>query len=75
MTSDFDTLFENQPKLLSSDGAALLISCSRDTIYDMNYRPAKYGIPDGMFLKNGRKLLVRTDRLKNWFISRNGGKP
>jgi hypothetical protein len=70
MNTALDLVFENQPKLLSTDQAAVLVSLSRDTFYDMNYRPAKYGVPLGMFVKNGRKLLVVTDKLRDWFISR-----
>jgi predicted DNA-binding transcriptional regulator AlpA len=68
--SGLESIFENQPKILSPEQAALLIGSTRSTIYDMNYRPRKYGAPKEMFIKNGRRLLVRTDIFKQWFIER-----
>lgn len=63
-------IFDNQPKLLSPEQAAGLVGGSRDTVYDWKYRPKKYDIPKGMFIKFGRKVLIRTDVFKKWFISR-----
>jgi hypothetical protein len=67
---DLASLFENQPKVLSPDMVAALIGIKRETVYDWNYRPEKYNIPAGMLIKFGKKLLVRTDFLETWFISR-----
>lgn len=65
------SFFDSLNRILTPDQAASVIASTRSTIYDMHYRPSKYNVPEGMFLKNGRKLLVRTDKLKDWFISRN----
>lgn len=65
-----DELFDNQPKFLSPEALAKLLGISQSTIYDWKYRPNKYGIPKGMFLKFGRRLLIRTDIFEKWFISR-----
>lgn len=63
-------LFEGLPKLVSTKVAAETIGFKDASIYDMHYRPSAYGAKSEMFVKNGRKLLVRTDLLKRWFISR-----
>lgn len=68
--TNLDEIFENQPKFLSTDSAAELVGSSRATVYDWKYRPEKYGIPKGMFITFGRKVLIRTDKFKEWFISR-----
>ena len=68
--TNLDEIFENQPKFLSPEKAAELSSSSRVTVYDWKYRPEKYAIPNGMFVKFGRKVLIRTDIFKQWFISR-----
>lgn len=68
--TNLDEIFENQPKFLSPKQAAELVGGSRDTVYDWQYRPEKYDIPKGMILKFGRKVLIRTDIFKKWFISR-----
>lgn len=63
-------IFENQPKLLTPEQVAENYLVSRTTVYDWKYRPEKYAIPRGMFIKFGRKLFIRTDIFKEWFISR-----
>ena len=68
--TNLDALFENQPNTLTPEQAAAITHSSRVTVYDWHYRPEKYGIPKGMFLKFGRKLIIRTDMFKEWFISR-----
>jgi hypothetical protein len=68
--TNLEQVFENQPKFLTPKALVALGMVARDTVYDWHYRPDKYGVPEGMFLKNGRKLLIRTDMFKKWFISR-----
>lgn len=68
--SNLGDLFDNQPKLLSPEQAAEIIGSSRATVYDWHYRPTKYGIPEGMIIKFGRKVLIRTDLFKEWFLAR-----
>ena len=68
--NDLGEIFDKQPKVLSPEQAAELIGSTRATVYDWHYRPTKYGIPDGMIIKFGRRLLVRTDLFKDWFLSR-----
>jgi hypothetical protein len=68
--SEADQIFDNQPKVIRPEIAAKLIDMAQETIYDMKYRPQKYGVRREMFLKRGSRLYLRTDILKEWFISR-----
>jgi hypothetical protein len=68
--TDIDQIFENQPTVLNPDEAAAIAKVKRETVYDWKYRPEKYEVPEGMIFKFGRKVLIRTDIFKAWFISR-----
>ena len=63
-------LFENLAELITPEQAATALQTSRGMIYQYHSRPRKYEIPEGLFLKLGRKLLVRRDVLKTWVLSR-----
>lgn len=65
-----DTLFDNLSELLTPEMAAAALQTTRETVYQWNSRPLKYRIPDGLFIKMGRKLLVRREILKMWVLSR-----
>lgn len=65
-------LFENLPDLLTPELAARALHTTRGTVYQWHYRPQKYSVIDGMFLKLGRKLLIQREVLKTWVLSRNG---
>ena len=65
---DGDSSFSTE--YLTTDEVASFTRMSRDTIYDWNYRPRKYGIPKGMFFKCGRKLLIRRREFMQWFLAR-----
>ena len=64
------SLFDNLPKFIRPKQVGELLQYSQSTVYDMKLRPQSYGIPAGMFLKEGKRVLVRTDILKAWFMSR-----
>jgi hypothetical protein len=66
-------LFENLPELLTPEMLAEVLHTTRGTVYQWKSRPKKYGIPDGLFLKLGRKLLVRREVLKAWVLSQTKG--
>lgn len=68
--SDLKSIFKGQPKLISVDQAAELVASTRATIYDWHHRPERYEIPDDMFVKFGRRVLIKTAVLEKWFISR-----
>ena len=65
-----DQLFENLPELLTPDLVATALHTTRATVYQWHSRPRKYAVPDGFFIKLGRKLLIRRDVLKIWVFSR-----
>lgn len=65
-----EPLFDNLPTLLTPKMAADLTHSSIKTVFDWRYRPAKYGVPDDMFVKGGRKLFLRRDLFTRWFFSR-----
>ena len=71
MGDDGVQLFENLPELLTPEIAARALQTTRGTVYQWHYRPKKYDITDGLFLKLGRKLLIRREVLKTWVLSRN----
>ena len=62
--------FSIESEFMTTNEVAMLTRASRETIYDWRYRPHKYGIPTGMFLKTGRKLLIRRRELMHWFLTR-----
>jgi len=64
-------IFENLKALLTPQEVSKLIGVSPNTIYDWKYRPIKRKVPVGLFVKFNRKLLLRTDILRNWIISQN----
>lgn len=70
MNHSLNQVFDNLPKLMRPKQVAEQFGLSRATVYDWHYRPAKYGIPDGMLVKNGRTLLVVSSQLKLWLSSR-----
>lgn len=65
-----DKLFDNFIfELLTPEMVAEMLHTSRATVYQWKSRPKKYGVPDGLFVKFGRKLLVRREILKTWVLS------
>lgn len=64
-------LFENLKGLLTPLEVSRLIGVSPKTIYDWKYRPIIRKVPEGLFVKFNRKLLIRTDILRNWILSQN----
>lgn len=70
MTTTDIKLFENLPELITPDQVAQVLHTTSGTIYQWKSRPRRYGVPDDLFLKFGRKLLVRRDALKAWVLSR-----
>ena len=67
---DTSQLFENLSELLTPEMAAEVLHTTRATVYQWRSRPRKYGVPDGLFVTLGRKLLLRRDVLKTWVLSR-----
>jgi membrane-bound lytic murein transglycosylase MltF len=63
-------LFENLQELLTPDMVAAALHTTRGTVYQWHSRPRKYGVPIGLFIKHGRKLLIRRETLKMWVLSR-----
>ena len=63
--------FDNLPKLLTTKVVSSLFGYSINTIYDWKYRPKKYHIPRGLFLKVNQKLFIRSDILQEWIASQN----
>lgn len=64
-------LFENLKELLTPQEVQDHFGISPKTVYDWKYRPVIRGVPPGLFVKFNRKLYVRTDVLRNWFLSQN----
>lgn len=59
------------PELIRAESAASILGVSIKTIYDWRYRGKMRGVPDGMFVKLNRGLLVRTSVLREWIASQN----
>lgn len=70
MNHDLDSIFDNLPKLLRPHHVEEHFGTPRATVYDWHYRPGKYAVPEGMILKDGRKLVLVASRYKTWLISR-----
>ena len=64
-------IFENLKALLTPQEVSKLIGVSPKTIYDWKYRQVERKVPTGLFVKFNRKILLRTDILRNWIISQN----
>ena len=69
--TDEPRLFDNLKGLLSPQELSKLIGVSTETIYDWKYRTVLRKVPHGLFVKFNRKLLIRTDILRNWILSQN----
>jgi hypothetical protein len=65
-----DKLFDNLSELITPEIAAEVLHTTRATVYQWHSRPKKYDVPVGLFIKLGRKLLIRRDVLKTWVLSR-----
>lgn len=63
------TLFDNLAELLTPEMAAKALHTTRGTVYQWHSRPRRYGVPEGLFIKLGRKLLIRREVLKAWVLS------
>ena len=72
-TNQVSQLFENLSELLTPDMTAAAVHTTRGTVYQWHARPSRYHVPDGLFVKLGRKLLIRRDILRTWVLSTNKG--
>ena len=63
-------LFDNLPELLTPEMAAVALHTTKATVYQWRSRPSRYDVPEGMFIKHGRKLLIRRDQLRAWVLLR-----
>ena len=59
------------PELIRIELAASVLGLSIKTIYDWRYRCKQRKIPDGLFVKLNRSLLIRTSVLREWIASQN----
>lgn len=66
----FENLFSNLSELLTTEMVAEALHTTKGTVYQWHSRPRKYGVPEGMFLKHGRRLLIRREVLRSWVLSR-----
>lgn len=57
-------------QVLRAQEVAMMLGVSRETIYDWNYRAKLRKVPEGMFIKIGRMLFLRSDLLKDWLANR-----
>ena len=64
-------LFDNKPNYISPDQVIQFYPIAVKTVYDWHYRPNKYSVPNDLFQKFGRKLMLRRDVLEKWVNSRN----
>lgn len=64
-------LFDNLKGLLTTTEVSQLLGVSKATIYDWRYRQVLRRVPEGLFVKFNRKILVRTDILRSWIASQN----
>ena len=71
MSSMDRLIFKNLPEVLKPTAAAAILGVSVKTIYDWRYRSRERKIPDGLFLKLNRMLLIRTKVLEQWIVSQN----
>ena len=58
-----DTLHEKYGPLMDLDELALLLKTKRRTLYQQIYR-GTFEIP---YVKNGKKVLFKTDQVVEWF--------
>ena len=63
-------LFDNLSELLTPEMVAEALHTTRATVYQWHSRPRKYRVPESLFLKLGRKLLIRRDVLRTWVLAR-----
>lgn len=64
-------IFENLPELIKPELAAAVLGISIKTIYDWRYRFRERKVPNELFLKINRSLLIRTNVLRQWIASQN----
>ncbi len=64
-------LFDNLKEILKPEEVASLLGVSVKTIYDWRYRGTSLGVPKNLFLKFNRFIYLRSDILRDWFISQN----
>ncbi len=68
--NDRDQLFDNLPDYISPSDVVRILPIALSTVYDWVYRPAKYSVPEGLIIKFGRRVFIRTAELKKWLMSR-----
>lgn len=71
LNSGFYSIFDNKKGLLTPPEVCQMLGISVKTIYDWKHRPIARKVPNGLFVKFNRKLLLRTDILRDWIISQN----
>lgn len=64
-------LFENLAELVKPELVASILGISVKTIYDWRYRFKQRKVPEDLFVKINRSLLVRTKVLRHWIASQN----
>lgn len=68
---DLMTFLEtDHKKLIRAKDAAKILEVSYATVYDWKYRQVEKEIPEGMFVKIGSMLYLRSDLLKSWIASK-----
>lgn len=68
---DTDPIFENLKGWMRPKDVAEVFGISVWTIYTWKYKGKLLGVPDGLFVKFGRGLYIRTDVLRRWISSQN----
>lgn len=63
-------LIKTDKVLLTPEEVMDLLGCSRATIYDWKYRGRRQGIPEGLFVKVGRRIRIRSEVLNLWIRDR-----
>lgn len=68
-----DTFFDNLKGWMRPQEVAETFGISVLTIYSWKAKAKTRKIPEGLFIKFNRQLYVRTDVLRRWISSQNGG--
>ena len=69
--SRYHLIFDNRIELLEAKEFCQIFGYKISTIYDWKYRSKKNKVPDDLFVKFRRKLHLRTDVLREMFLSQN----